>query len=581
MVSLDDARAVLARHFGYDDFRPGQREAVEGVLSRRDMLILMPTGGGKSLCYQVPSQVLPGVTIVVSPLISLMKDQVDNLRVAGIAATFVNSTLPRRQIEERLDEVARGATKLLYIAPERFESSAFRERLKTFAVSLFAIDEAHCVSQWGHDFRPSYAKLGDVRNAFDAPVLALTASATPEVRRDIIKMLRLRNPTVVARGFDRPNLQWSVVRTCDESEKDHAFVQLLRGSLRQGSAIGYAATRKRVEKLSDLLNSRGVRSVAYHAGLTPKDRHDLQEKFIAGKSGVVVATNAFGMGIDKPDVRLVVHYDYPASLEAYYQEAGRAGRDRKPARCVVLYGDEDHRTHEFLIDQAHPSEHIVRSVFDALTTLHAHDPGTGVVQRLAAASSVWCSERQVEAALRMLQALRVVEAQRGRFGDPRFRLVVSMKTIRAGAPAGGIALRIIDDLIARHGTSVLYSGITLPWRELRPYGEREDVAAALAAVAAHGWIEFMPAPPNIGFRVLRAGNEDDWSLIRQQRKREQMRLERMRGYATTTTCRRAYLLRYFGDVLDASGCAGCDNCELGAPGMAERVRWAWRRLPYR
>jgi len=294
MDLLDQARAVLLKYFGYPDFRGGQNPAITGVLAGRDALVLMPTGGGKSLCYQIPSQVLPGLTIVVSPLISLMKDQVDNLRQRGIAATFVNSTLKAADSAARLESVRCGLVKLLYVAPERFDSPAFKEQLKQFNVSLLAVDEAHCVSQWGRDFRPSYARLNRVRRELRCPVLALTATATPEVRADIIRMLALRKPEIIARGFDRPNLSWAVQSVADDAEKDREFARLLRPGSHDGVSIAYAATRKRVAALSDLLNSRGHKAVAYHAGLSPADRHRLQERFIAGTSGVVIATNAFG-----------------------------------------------------------------------------------------------------------------------------------------------------------------------------------------------------------------------------------------------------------------------------------------------
>ncbi|MBW3551852.1 MAG: ATP-dependent DNA helicase, partial [Gemmatimonadetes bacterium] len=350
-----DARALLKRHFGYDDFRPGQARAVEAALAGRDVLVLMPTGGGKSLCYQIPSQLLPGTTLVVSPLISLMKDQVDGLRRAGIAATFINSTLQPEEARERLEAVERGETRLLYVAPERFAARSFMERLDRLRVSLFVVDEAHCISQWGHDFRPAYMRLGDVRERLGCPAMALTATATPGVREDIARHTRLQRPVVVAKGFDRPNLLWHVLAAKNDGEKDDLLVRLLGDRRRgggSGSAIVYATTRKSVDAVAHLLNRRGVPAGGYHAGIGAGERQRLQDSFMAGGLRVVVATNAFGMGIDKPDVRLVVHYNTPSTLEDYYQEAGRAGRDGRDADCVLLHAYADRFTHEFLLDQA-------------------------------------------------------------------------------------------------------------------------------------------------------------------------------------------------------------------------------------
>lgn len=366
-VPFDSARDVLRRYFGYEDFRGGQRDAVAAALTRRDVLVLMPTGGGKSLCYQVPALALPGLTLVVSPLISLMKDQVDALHRAGAPAALVNSTLPRDEVERTLARAREGGIKLLYVAPERFDSEAFRRELPRLAVSLLAVDEAHCVSQWGHDFRPSYLRLGDVRERLDVPVIALTATATPAVRDDVVRQLRLHDPVTIVRGFDRPNLAWSVVGAADRAAKDALLLRLVRQQS-DGVTIVYAPTRKAVDSLTDLLRRAGTAATAYHAGMPARDRERMQNEFMLGRVPVIVATCAFGMGIDKPDVRLVAHYTMSGSLEAYYQEAGRASRDGARGRCVLLYAPGDRQVHEFMIDQAHPSRDLVEQVVRHLAT---------------------------------------------------------------------------------------------------------------------------------------------------------------------------------------------------------------------
>ena len=296
MTAVSDLAGALKRYFGFTTFRPHQKEIVEAILGGRDAFAALPTGGGKSLCYQLPAVMKDGLTLVVSPLISLMKDQVDALERAGVPATFVNSTLDPTEREARLARVERGEVRLLYVAPERFDVPGFRERLKAIGVPLLAVDEAHCISQWGHDFRPSYLRLGDVRDRLGCPVIALTATATPEVRRDIARQLRLRDPLLLARGFDRANLSWHVIGAMSDAQKDATLLSLLRRAPREGVSLVYAATRRKVDSLADMLNRAGIRSAGYHAGIPPDERRRLQEAFIAGTAGVVVATNALPLG---------------------------------------------------------------------------------------------------------------------------------------------------------------------------------------------------------------------------------------------------------------------------------------------
>jgi ATP-dependent DNA helicase RecQ len=404
MHSYEAARAVLKKHFGYDDFRGAQTDAVRSILSGRDTLVLMPTGGGKSLCFQIPAMVLDGPTVVISPLISLMKDQVDNANRAGVPATFVNSTLPYDEVQSRLRGVRAGKFKLLYFAPERAENPRFVDLLKTMNVAMLAVDEAHCLSQWGYEFRPSYLKLGALREALQCRVIALTATATPEVRRDIVTHLRMKRPTILASGFDRPNLKWHVLSADGPAQKDALLLKLL-GRERTGPALVFASTRKRVDALADFLNARSIRASGYHAGIKAAERTALQERFMSEQAGVVIATNAFGMGIDKPNVRLVIHYDMPAGLEAYYQEAGRAGRDGADSDCVLLHAYRDRFTHEFMIDGAHPAEHTIRRVLAGLPARVTRADLPGVLKRTET------NRRELGSAIRILTYTGNVEVE--------------------------------------------------------------------------------------------------------------------------------------------------------------------------
>ncbi len=323
------------------------------VLGGRDTLVVLPTGGGKSLCFQVPALLLPGLTVVVSPLISLMKDQVDALTARGLPATFINSSLDYAEVSDRLARAKRGEWRLLYVAPERFESGTASDRLRAAGVSLLAVDEAHCISEWGHDFRPSYRRVRAIRDALGSPpTVALTATATPVVRRDITEQLDLRSAETVVTGFDRRNLHYHVIATRNDAEKDATLIGLLR--THPGQAVVYATTRKAVDRLADLLQSEGLAARGYHAGQDDHERQAAQNDFMAERATVIVATSAFGMGIDKANVRLVVHHTMPGSLEAYYQEAGRAGRNGQRANCVVLHAFQDRFIHEFFINNPRP-----------------------------------------------------------------------------------------------------------------------------------------------------------------------------------------------------------------------------------
>ena len=345
--------STLKKHFGYDAFRPLQQDIIERVLEKEDCLVLMPTGGGKSLCFQLPTLLQEGLTIVISPLISLMKDQVDALTANGISAAFINSSLTQVEIGEIMTDVQSGAIKILYIAPERLSVPQFESLLRTLPISLFAIDEAHCISEWGHDFRPDYRNLSKLRATFpDIPIIALTATATQKVREDIVKQLNLPAPNIFTSSFNRENLSYEVLPKKDSFNTILSLIDLHP----QESVIIYCFSRKDTESIASKLNAQGHNAGTYHAGLNADKRRENQDRFIRDEIHIMVATIAFGMGIDKPDVRLVVHHSLPKSIEGYYQETGRAGRDGLPARCVLLFSVADKYKQDYFISMIRDAE---------------------------------------------------------------------------------------------------------------------------------------------------------------------------------------------------------------------------------
>ena len=352
-----DKKELLQRIFGYTEFRSGQETLINGVLSGRDVFGIMPTGGGKSMCYQLPGLMLPGITLVISPLISLMRDQVLALKAAGIPAAYINSTLTGPQVQTVYRNLLAGQYKIVYVAPERLDYTGFGSVAERLPISFVAVDESHCISQWGQDFRPSYLRIMQfVEGLPRRPVVgAYTATATSQVREDILRILKLRDPVQVVTGFDRPNLYFDVIHP--EDGKDRELLRLLAARKRK-SGIVYCSTRKKVETVCELLQNRGYNATRYHAGLPDEERSANQEDFLYDRSPIMVATNAFGMGIDKSNVSFVIHYNMPKSIEAYYQEAGRAGRDGAEADCILLYSGTDVHTARFLIDNTTDNEEL-------------------------------------------------------------------------------------------------------------------------------------------------------------------------------------------------------------------------------
>lgn len=369
----------LTTHFGFTDFNPGQREAIHQSLAGHDVVVVMPTGSGKSLCFQLTAMILPGVTLVISPLIALMKDQVDTLQARNLPATFINSSLSYSEMSDRLAGARNGKYKLVYIAPERFRNRSFQTEFNQIDVSLVAIDEAHCISQWGHDFRPDYLRLKSVLTRMpDSRIMALTATATPDVRADIVTQLGLGRqtrcePVVTVHGFARTNLHLAVTRCSTHTAKLKRIQTILRD---YPTGIIYCSTRKQTERVHSLLTQNGQACGLYHGGMTDDERKIAQDAFINGDLPVVAATNAFGMGVDRGDLRTVIHWDIPGSVEAYYQEVGRAGRDGKPAWCELLFNYADVRTQEFFLDGANPTRQQVEAVWKTVRRSTQHGPIT-------------------------------------------------------------------------------------------------------------------------------------------------------------------------------------------------------------
>jgi ATP-dependent DNA helicase RecQ len=542
-MQADALQQALYKHFGYEEFRPGQREVLECLLKGQDVLAVFPTGAGKSLTYQLAALMLPGTAIIVSPLIALMRDQVVDLRsrsIEGVSA--INSTLTEQEVSDHLDVLAEGGEKLMYVTPERCSDPDFLEHLKETNVCLFVVDEAHCISEWGYDFRPAYLMLDKaIRAAKRPPVLALTATATPQVRADIQSNLGLKDPRVIIHGFDRANLFFNVLSASTDREKDwqllrlfgkapsgradgHAAgymnsssnhrelpygadpelarkVEYLDGTL-EGSGLVYVATTSEAKRVSELLNEAGIKASYYHGQMRKSDRDRVQQAWMDEITPVVVATTAFGMGINKPNLRYVVHYDLPASLEAYYQEAGRAGRDGEPARAILIYDPRDRNIQSFFIGGSVPSEASLRDLWDDIRKVIRTKERDNHALSLA--------EGRVDGKVHSLSI--------GEVAKIRNLPVARVRPLLAALEqAGGVAL-------------------------LSGNGDNHDVAT----------FRKLHVP---GRRLLL-----DMKKLQARKQYEQSRLDMMLRYASTRDCRRKLLLGYFGEEYNRDNCGACDNC---------------------
>lgn len=563
------AEAALRRHFGHEAFRSGQAAVVEAVLAGRDTIAIMPTGQGKSLGYQLPAVMLEGTTLVVSPLIALMKDQVDALSGRGIPATFINSSLDPEEAHARLSAMAAGAYKLVYIAPERFRNTSFLAALKGMKIARFAIDEAHCLSQWGHDFRPDYLRLKlAIEKLGRPPVLAATATATPEVREDIVKQLDLKDPAVFVTGFDRPNLRFVVRPASGESSKLAKTLEVVQKI--KGTGIVYAATRKNVENIAGNLNAAGIPTAAYHAGMLDDERSLSQDAWMDGDARVIVATNAFGMGVDKPNVRFVIHYDLPGTLEAYYQEAGRAGRDQQPSYCVLLYSGADRYLQEFFIEGSSPSISTLAEVYHVLCR-QGSDEFVLTNEAIGRAMPGKVHDMAIGTCLNLLERNGVLERSPRGANQAYVRYANALMPLDSRAKQQRHVYKTLQLLLGDQ----LETGSALDLNAfVERVGEpRESVLAALHHLEERGLIHYTPPQKGRAFRLLRrapifAELKLDVAHLIGKQSREIAKLEEMVGYAQTLGCRREHLLGYFGEK-SPSRCGACDRClDQKAPRVA-------------
>ena len=563
-------KELLKIHFGYESFRPGQEIAIDNILNHKNTVVVLPTGGGKSLIYQLPALILEGVTIVISPLIALMKDQVDSLDKVGIPATFINSSISPDETEKRMTRIKNGFYKIVYIAPERFYNQAFISELKNIKVSLFAIDEAHCISQWGHDFRPSYMRLKEAIKFVGSPVVvALTATATPEVRDDIVKQLAFQDSELVITGFARPNLQFAVMPATN-GQKIETIVNLLTTNQELGSGIIYVGTRAKADEIAEVLVDHDVKAVVYHAGMDSESRNWVQEKFMKGEAQVVIATNAFGLGINKKDIRFVVHHDLPGTIEAYYQEAGRAGRDGKPSFCLLFYHPQDRYLREFFIKGDNPDPKMIIEIYDFLLRragLEIDSEASILITYAEIGQNLSDSvpEMAIGTTLKILEKEGYISRPNEKNSNSFLKAKKDWAEITASiGKRAKSQLEIVEKLGEKY-----HQDLVRGW-EFNPEEvaivlkvKKDSLLRAVKKLAEKDLVEYKPPFRGTEIKILKVVEAEDINLdfkaLKAKADRAYEKLNEMENYVYHLGCRQEYILKYFGDKT-AKPCGKCDSC---------------------
>jgi len=563
--SFLQAREIMERIFGFRDFRPGQGAILEAVFSGEDVLVVMPTGGGKSLCYQLPALILPGLTLVISPLIALMKDQVDSLRVLDLPAISIHSLMGMREQEEALKRIVSGDYKIIYVSPERLKNGSFLSAIKRCSVSLVAVDEAHCISHWGHDFRPDYLRIGRCMDWLGRPqTMALTATATARVREDIVGQLNLRAPRQFVTGFDRKNLFFEVIQAKSPRQK----LSLLAERIERvpGGTIVYTGTRKNVDAIVGVLEQEDIEALGYHAGMEDDKRSRVQEAFMEGRSDLIVATNAFGMGIDRSDIRQVIHYQIPGTVEAYYQECGRAGRDGEASSCILFFSPSDRRLQEFFIEMNYPASDTVLAVYQALLQ-RPEDPVWLTYREIGLLCDPAVEEMAVASSLKILEEAEIVHRLHRYENLAEFYLRLPVEKILKSMERKSSSKDALLKILSGHYTDEeLLEGVQfLPDEIIEKAGlSKEAFRRVIVDLEERDEGTYIPPFRGRGVRLLsRMAPSElpiDFPKLHLRKAYELEKLNQMMAYGTSTRCRRAFLLEYFGEYYPSHNCEGCDQC---------------------